>query len=239
MNLEMRRDQIYHAVHTRGATHSMWGGIVVFSLLNPLILCRQRQWMDAERSFHINAMVKSISVASAAHATLLCHAMGFIHVRNVLALAAGYYFTSFELFDACQLIARRRFRVDLLVHHAIHASLGLYAIHRFETANAVGDQGAATSCCISASVLMTLEVSSIWLNLHLADKHDVNSLFLFARIFFAWRVVGLGVYIFVFLTPSEDLPMAYGVITSWCMQLMWASHPKMRALRNGEPVKIN
>lgn len=217
----------------------MWGGIVAFIFVNPLIMCQQQQRVNVENAFHMNAMIKSIFVALCSHATLLCHALRFIRARDVLALLAGYYFTSFELFDAGQLIARRRFRTDLLVHHTVHALLGLYAIHRFETTRATGDQEAATSCCVSASVLMTQEVSSIWLNQHLANKHDMNSLFLFARLFLLWRVIGLGFYIFFFLGASDDPPMAAGVIASWCMQLMWASHPKMRALRNGETVKIN
>jgi len=179
---------------------------------------------------HALALAKSVVVAAVAwHGVALWYLADDRHAATVSAMRAGYVFVAFECYDTCaHLLTAPGWRADVLVHHALHAVIGVHILRECSEAFAV-----------PALALMVQETSSIWLNRMTMRRDegccdDPRLCTLFARTFYAARLLAPPcLALDQALAGTLPWTAAAAMLASFAMQSAWGCKPKMRAWAAG------
>lgn len=162
---------------------------------------------------------KSVLISLLAHAALVQRGDDeqTTHASSLSLLhEAGELFVAFEAYDLVHMSVAGTLTRTFALHHALHGTLCAYGLVHWNT----------PALLVPNAVALAQETSSILLNLDplLSATHRSHRLPFrqcFAVAFFAYRVLGLGLTLF--LVPIEDnMVFRLGLLASWGMQLAWA-----------------
>lgn len=179
---------------------------------------------------HALALCKSTVVACIAwYGVALWYGAGDRSGALFNAMRAGTIFIAFECYDTCaHLLTAPQWRADVLVHHVLHAIIGVHLL-----------RACTEDIAIPSLAMLVQETSSIWLNWMTMRREEgardsARLCALFARTFYMVRLL-IPPCLALEQTAAGTLPWtsAAAMLASFAMQLAWGCKPRMRAWAAG------